>query len=123
MASAASDSVRSTGTWPPSLALGILLQAEALQAGRQAAGERDGLRDLRLPPDLIPQLELRALADEHDTLVQSRVATQCGRHEDATGCIELHVISVADQQSLHAADAIVERRQAHQFDLDRLPGR
>jgi len=96
-------------------------KGETLETRRQSVREADRLRDLRLPPDLVPQLELAALADEDDALVEARVAAKRGRHEDAACRVDLDFVGVADDQPLKRANLVVERRQAHELRLDRLP--
>src|SRR5512146_1643222 len=94
-ARAASASSSRTGTWPPSSGMGSAgSKAQALESRGQSARERDRLRHLRLPLDLVPELELLALPDEHDPLVEACVAAQRGRHEDAAGGVQLDVVGM-----------------------------
>src|SRR5208283_6098057 len=73
------------------------------------------------PLGVIPQLELVALPDEHDALVEGCVLAQGRRYEDATGTVEHHVIGMTDQKALQGAGLLVEARQPHQALLNRLP--
>ena len=50
----------------------------------------------RCPRRVVPQLELAPLPDEHDVLVERRVAAQRGRHQDAARRVDLDVVGVAD---------------------------
>src|SRR6185437_15753812 len=122
MASAATASASRTGACPPSDVLRMRRsKAQALETGRQAVGEADRLSDLRLPLRVVPQLELPALAHQHDTLVESGITAQRGRDENASGRIDVDFVGVTDDQPLQAADAVVERRERHQSRLDRRP--
>src|SRR4051794_6319214 len=122
MASAATDSASRTGACPPSVAFRMRRsKAQALEASGHAVGKADRLRDLRLPLDVVPKLELPALAHQDDALVESGVAAQCRRHEDAAGRIDVDLVGVADDQPLQASNAVVERRERHQLRLDRRP--
>src|SRR6185437_2705620 len=96
-------------------------KAQVLESTRQRAGEGDRLRDLRLPPRFVPQLELLPLSDEHDSLVEAGIAAQRRRNEDSAGGVEIDIVRVTDDQPLQAADRVIERRKTHQLRLDRFP--
>src|SRR5204863_9762149 len=87
---------------------------ESIELGRQRARlERNGLRGLRLPLRVTPQLESMSLTDENNVFVEARVASQRGGNENAARAVELDVVSVADEQPLQIADLLVERREPH----------
>src|SRR6185369_3598229 len=66
---------------------------------------------------------LVALADEHDSMLETGVLAQRGRHEDAAGTIHFHVVGMTDEKALQAAHLLIERGQRHEPRLDRLPDR
>ena len=72
--------------------------------GRPPAGNVIARAVSSLPLRLVPQLELVALPDEHDVMLEPRVLAQRGRHEDAAGAVHVDVVGVADEQPLQAAD-------------------
>src|SRR5882724_621029 len=91
---------------------------EAVELGRQRARlERNGLRGLRLPLRVTPQLESMSLTDENNMLVEARVASQRGGNENAARAVELDVVGVTDKKPLQIADLLVERRKPHQSRL------
>ena len=57
-------------------AIGHQSEKPSSSGGSPSAGNAIALRGLRLPRGLVPQLELAALPDEHDVLVERGVATQ-----------------------------------------------
>ena len=96
IASAATASSSRTGTCPPSA-----IRARSRRA--RAAGRPPGTRSPAPSAPataLVPQLELAALPDEHDVLVEARVAAQRGRDQDAPGRVDLDVVGVTDEQPL-----------------------
>ena len=90
-----------TGTW---IAIGHQREKPSSSGGRPPAGNVIARAVCVLPLRLVPQLELVALADEHDVMVERRVLAQRGRHEDAARAVDLDVVGVADEQPLQAAD-------------------
>ena len=74
-----------------------------------------------VPARRVPQLELVALAHEHDVMLERRVLAQRGRDEDAAAAVDVDVVGETDEQPLQAADLGIERRQRHEARLDRLP--
>ena len=85
-------------------AIGHQSEKPSSSGGRPPAGNVIACAVCLLPLRLVPQLELVALADEHDVVVERRVLAQRGRHQDAAGAVDLDVVGVADEQALQAAD-------------------
>src|SRR5439155_4688100 len=86
-----------------------LSKRKAVELGRKPVdGECDGLRGLLQPSRLVPDLELVTLADKDDALVEHRELAQRGRHENATGNIDLDIVRMAYEQPLQRADLVVE---------------
>ena len=68
--------------------------------GSPPAGNVIVRRGLLLPLRLVPQLELVALPDEHDVMVEPGVLAQRRRHEDAAGAVHVDVVGVTDEEPL-----------------------
>src|SRR3982750_616671 len=109
IASAAIDSSSSTGTCGSSPGFCIHgSKTQGFETRRKPTGEGDRLCDLRLPLRFVPQLELLALPDQDDALVEACITTKRGRHEDSTRGVEFDIVRVADEQPLNTAYPVVE---------------
>ncbi len=87
------------------VAIGHQSEKPSSSGGRPPAGNATACAVRSSHLLLVPELELVALADQHDVLVERRVLAQRRRHENATGRVDLDVVGVADEQALQAADA------------------
>src|SRR5690606_24130055 len=77
---------------------------------------------LRLPAGVGPQLEMRALPDQPDLLVQPRPLTQRRRDHGAASAIERFTLGVTDEQTLEGGGTGIETRHGGDLTADRLPG-
>lgn len=68
-----------------------------------------------------PIFKAIALTDERNLMIQTGKFAQRRRRQDAARRVEFGRVGVADHQPLHGAVFRLERRQAHQPGLDRLP--
>src|SRR5690606_9800793 len=89
-------------------------QGEALHSrgqGRAAPGSQR--LELRVEGLEVPDLEVGALADEHDRPRDAREVAQLGRDEQPAGGVELVLLREAHEEALPEARLAVEARERH----------